>query len=193
MKGNVVGQGGKSRQGDNVALASSVSGTTLKLRAPAGIYDGTDDNVTLTDADFVASNIKSGVNLFGVAGSLNPLEAVAGNNVYAFNNDMVSNTTNSDTIAKTFTANLSGTLRVKWTHASTDGTTMWSSVYKNGSKVSSDFTTAGTTPQSYDVTVASGDVITIRHRISTPTGGRTSRISNASVSIAGTRIVSEIT
>lgn len=48
MKGQVLGQGGVPRQGDNVALAHSMSGGILKLRAPAGIYDGTDDNVTLT-------------------------------------------------------------------------------------------------------------------------------------------------
>ena len=49
MKGNVVGQGGIPRQGDNVALASSVVGTTLKLRAPKGLYDGIDDTVNLAN------------------------------------------------------------------------------------------------------------------------------------------------
>lgn len=59
-----------NRAGDNANLASSVSGTTLKLRAPNGYYDGTDDTVTITDTDFIASNIKSGVNLFGITGTM---------------------------------------------------------------------------------------------------------------------------
>ena len=59
-----------NRAGDNVNLASSVSGTTLKLRAPNGYYDGIDDTVTINDTDFVASNIKSGVNLFGIVGTM---------------------------------------------------------------------------------------------------------------------------
>lgn len=59
-----------NRAGDNACLASSVSGTTLKLRAPAGSYDGVDDNVTITDADFVEANIANGINLFGKAGTL---------------------------------------------------------------------------------------------------------------------------
>ncbi len=69
--GNFIlqGDGSEERQGDNVALASSVSGTTLKLRAPAGEYDGVDDNVTITDADFIAGNIKNGVDLFGLVGT----------------------------------------------------------------------------------------------------------------------------
>jgi len=56
------------KEGDNVASSSSVDGTTLKLVAPTGFYDGT-DTVTITDADFVAANIKDTVNIFGVVGT----------------------------------------------------------------------------------------------------------------------------
>jgi len=56
-------------EGDNAASSSSVDGTTLKLVAPEGYYDGT-DTVTITDADFVAGNIKSGVNVLGIDGTL---------------------------------------------------------------------------------------------------------------------------
>lgn len=59
-----------NRSGDNASLASSVSGTTLKLRSPQGYYDGVDDTVTITDSDFIASNIKSGVTLFGITGTM---------------------------------------------------------------------------------------------------------------------------
>lgn len=58
-----------NRAGDTAALSSTVSGTTLKLVAPNGYYDGNDDAVTITDADFVAENIKNGVNIFGLLGT----------------------------------------------------------------------------------------------------------------------------
>lgn len=58
------------RSGDTVAVSSSVSGTTLKLKASEGYRDGLNDFVTITDADFIASNIKSGKNLFGINGTL---------------------------------------------------------------------------------------------------------------------------
>jgi len=61
-----------NRAGDTAALASSVSGTTLKLRASAGYRDGVDDNVTLADANFLATNVRSGRTLFGITGTLNP-------------------------------------------------------------------------------------------------------------------------
>jgi hypothetical protein len=64
------GGGADARQGDNVALASSISGTTLKLRAPAGEYDGVDDNVTITNANFITGNIRNDKNLFGIIGTL---------------------------------------------------------------------------------------------------------------------------
>lgn len=57
------------KEGDNACSSSSVSGTTLKLVAPTGFYDG-NDTVTITDADFIAGNIKSGVDLFGITGTL---------------------------------------------------------------------------------------------------------------------------
>jgi hypothetical protein len=61
-----------NRAGDTAALSSVVSGTTLKLLASAGYRDGVDDYVTITDSDFVSSNIRNGVNLFGVVGTLSP-------------------------------------------------------------------------------------------------------------------------
>ncbi len=61
-----------NRAGDTACLASSVSGTTLKLRASDGYRDGSDDNVTITDADFIAANIKNAVNIFGLAGNYDP-------------------------------------------------------------------------------------------------------------------------
>ena len=61
------------RAGDTAAIASSVVGTTLKLRASTGYRDGVDDNVIITDTDFIAANIANGKNVFGLLGTLVPL------------------------------------------------------------------------------------------------------------------------
>ncbi|RJE48698.1 MULTISPECIES: hypothetical protein [unclassified Dehalobacter] len=68
-----------NRAGETAALSSAVSGTTLKLLASEGYRDGVDDKVTITDADFVAANIKAGVSIFGVTGMLpEPLGSIIG-------------------------------------------------------------------------------------------------------------------
>jgi hypothetical protein len=58
--------------GDTACTSSSIDGTTLKLLATVGYRDGVDDNVTLTDADFIAANIKDGVTIFGLLGTYVP-------------------------------------------------------------------------------------------------------------------------
>jgi hypothetical protein len=58
-----------NRAGDTEALAISRSGTTLKLRAPKGFYDGIDDNVTYNDPNWIAANIPVGISIFGLTGS----------------------------------------------------------------------------------------------------------------------------
>lgn len=69
-KGSKVTGTMPNKAGDNACSSSSVSSTTLKLVAPEGYYDGSDDTVTVTDADFVAANIKTGVNVLGITGTL---------------------------------------------------------------------------------------------------------------------------
>jgi len=54
---------------DNAVTTTSVSGTSLLLTPLVGYYDGT-ATVSTTSAAFIAGNIRSGVNLFGIAGSL---------------------------------------------------------------------------------------------------------------------------
>lgn len=65
-----------NNSGDTYTTGSSVSGTTLKLKPARGFYDGDDDYVTITDADFVAGNILSGVNLFGLAGTYSNIKSI---------------------------------------------------------------------------------------------------------------------
>src|SRR3989338_6521889 len=54
---------------DNAVTTPSVSGTSLLLTPLVGYYDGT-ATVSTPSAAFIAGNIRSGVNLFGIAGSL---------------------------------------------------------------------------------------------------------------------------
>ncbi|WP_207669389.1 hypothetical protein [Dehalobacter sp. 14DCB1] len=68
-----------NRAGETAALSSEVSGTTLKLLASDGYRDGVDDKVTIMDADFVAENIKSGVNIFGIDGVLPEVQGTISN------------------------------------------------------------------------------------------------------------------
>jgi hypothetical protein len=55
--------------GDNESLSNETDGTTVKLVAPEGYYDGDDDTVTITDEFLLAENIKSGVTILGVTGT----------------------------------------------------------------------------------------------------------------------------
>jgi len=64
------------KEGDNASTAQARPGTVSYFTAPEGYYDG-DDRVSATDAevaaldtDITAGNIKSGVNIFGVDGTL---------------------------------------------------------------------------------------------------------------------------
>lgn len=64
---------GTKLTGDNAAIASSVSGKTLKLTPPKGCFDGVEgNNVTITDANYESSNIRVGTKIFGLDGTLTP-------------------------------------------------------------------------------------------------------------------------
>ncbi|WP_168120956.1 hypothetical protein [Paenibacillus sp. HB172176] len=70
VNGSLVTGSMPDRSGDTAAVSSAVSDTTLRLRASAGYRDGSNDYVTLTDADFIAANIPEDINLFGLQGAL---------------------------------------------------------------------------------------------------------------------------
>lgn len=74
-----------NRAGDTAALANSVSGTTLKLRPSDGYRDGVDDNVTITDANFVADNIVNGKSIFGLQGSYSGVQIQIIENIQSSN------------------------------------------------------------------------------------------------------------
>ena len=50
-------------------LFRSVDGTTVKILAPEGYYDGVTSLATVADPALLAENIKEGVTIFGVTGT----------------------------------------------------------------------------------------------------------------------------
>ena len=57
-----------ARSSDNAVTGGTVNSTSLLLTPPSGYYDGT-ATVSTTSANFIAGNIKNGVNLFGINGT----------------------------------------------------------------------------------------------------------------------------
>lgn len=82
-----------SRTGHVNAQSISRSGTTLRLRPPEGYFPGDSGNsVQINDPDFVAGNIKKGVDLFGLTGTY------AGNIIKSMHRGSVLLTTSSTQI-----------------------------------------------------------------------------------------------
>ncbi|OXS53291.1 hypothetical protein B1A99_29960 [Cohnella sp. CIP 111063] len=67
------------RAGDNLAIGMEpVEGIRLYLKPPTGYYDGNSDWVYRAESNFTTENIKSGVNMFGLLGTLDPKVIVTG-------------------------------------------------------------------------------------------------------------------
>ena len=59
------------KTGDVTAPSISRSGTTIKLKPQEGYYSGdASNNLAYSDANFIASNIKEGISIFGLSGTL---------------------------------------------------------------------------------------------------------------------------
>ena len=156
--------------GDNVNSSSSVAGTTLKLVAPLGYYDGSDDTVTITDADFVAGNIKNGVGILGLTGSYPKVNITAGDNVFYYRTGDTGSTNNSIySKYRDVKVGLAGTYRIKFDLATASaGTTVYGRIYVNDSAVGTErsTTSASYTTYSEDITVSAGDNIQLYFKTS---------------------------
>jgi hypothetical protein len=106
-----------NRAGDTAALASSISGTTLKLRASNGYRDGIDDNVTITDSNFVASKIVAPNVLFGLTGTASSIDLSPGSNLWLTANaaGVSTNSTNLSPIGQRIRFANAGTYRISFT------------------------------------------------------------------------------
>jgi hypothetical protein len=114
--GRINTGGAKKRSGDNIAIASTVSGTTLKLTPPKGYYDGSTGLVTITDGDFIAENIRENINLFGKLGSLKELKSEISDTLVISESTIESsyNTIGTSATKKAFTFNTKGNYRVSF-------------------------------------------------------------------------------
>ncbi|TGE37633.1 hypothetical protein E4K67_12925 [Desulfosporosinus fructosivorans] len=182
-----------NRAGDTAALASSVSGTTLKLRASNGYRDGVDDNVMITDADFMASNILAGKNIFGVDGSV-----VTGIYQYTPGSQILysdpnggydsNGVTNGETEVARFTipAGVGGTVTICYTSYINSGSisTALTTVRKNGVDVYSYANHAGFgTALSFTTAVSPGDIISFHINVTSSPPSSSTSISGISVKV----------
>lgn len=159
----------------------SHSGTTLTLTktvsvtpsVSAGyISSGTAGNssvsLSATDANFVASNIKNGVSIFGLTGSYTGSGGSSKNIQYYHGGARVAATTYTATTV-TLTVAVSGTYNITWSgFRSTTSGTSGSQLYKNGSALGSAYTTFTDsywqTPQLTNQSLSAGDVLVVRAR-----------------------------
>jgi hypothetical protein len=119
--------------GDSVAIASSVSGTTLKLRPPRGYKDGVDDTVSITDANFIAANIKKDVHLLGLIGTLPFIDALAPGTTYKVPINVIRGYYSSPTkLGQVSVRYISGTVRVTYVIQTSPKACRYGGVYING-------------------------------------------------------------
>jgi hypothetical protein len=158
--GRINTGGAKKRSGDNIAIASIVSGTTLKLTPPKGYYDGSTGLVTITDGDFIAENIRSGINLFGKVGNLAIVNATPSSNIKAQSDGLNSHSGSSLSNKKReIRSEVSGTIRVS-VELYCDVSDIIGRIYKNGVQVASNTQTLNQwTAYTNDISVAKGDLI----------------------------------
>lgn len=153
------------RAGDTAALSSSVSGTTLKLKASDGYRDGVNDNVTITDADFVAANIVRAKDIFGVTGIY---MTVTGNAAIVLQTwSFTFGTATTLTLRKTITVKFSGTIRFTGDALAYRQVTIDNNGVNAFDQTNS---TASSVTMTADIPVVAGDVITFYERRTSGSG-----------------------
>lgn len=167
--------------GDVAAVSAHMgAGTTIHLIPATGYTDGADDastvDLTTVDADLIAANIKTGITLFGVAGTCEFFVAVAGTTSLGYSTGASTlATTYTELAGPSFTANYSGVYRIYMTgQISVGGAgTAYFKLYKNDVAVGTERSTVQVDPNSdtwsEDITLAKGDVVTVYAKHSTGT------------------------
>ena len=161
VNGSIVDKSGANAASNYYVISSP--GVGLSLLAPTGFYDGSNDTVYLLDADFIAANIKSGVNLFGVAGTYNNAPTIAASdNLKASADTERTNQTTTWTKYKQMTILFGGTIRVKFGLRGWSGNyAAYGRIYKNGAAVGTSQGTSSINVVTYseDISVSAGDLI----------------------------------
>ena len=141
--------------GDVAAISShSGGGGTIHVVPATGYTDGSDDASVITDANFIAGNIKSGVDIFGLTGSYEAVHYAEGTSIgslsdpftvsgLAFAPTSVFIYQNSDT------GNINSFIEIihKNRHISADGSTAYHTLY--GRDAGGDNVGGSTQPQTW--------------------------------------------
>lgn len=147
--------------------AATITPSTSNQTIASGTYL-TGTQTILGDSNLVASNIKSGVPIFGVTGSYTGSSGSSKNIQYYAGGARVASTSYTATTV-TLTVAVSGTYKISWSgfRSSTSGTS-GSQLYKNGTAVGSAYTTFTDsywqTPQLTNQSLSAGDVLVVRAR-----------------------------
>ncbi|BDH62302.1 hypothetical protein MTP04_24320 [Lysinibacillus sp. PLM2] len=171
---------GKSGTMPNRGAGGTVTpGTTNQTKA-AGYYSSA--ITILGDADLIPSNIRSGKNLFGVNGTLNPKEIAAGNtfNLYSAPEgfEISNRTTTYVKLTPNFTFLVGGTIRISFTASYTRALlgglpqNSYYVVYKNGIAVGTVRTVTDSNDETVwtqDFSVSANDIFSIYGRAEDPT------------------------
>ena len=150
-----------NRAGDTVAVSSSVSDTTLKLKASEGYRDGTNDTVTITDPHFNAANVRNNIDIFGITGSYVRPDMNAGDLEIHYQSDTQTNKSTAYIRQYSYTIYFSGTVRLTfYMKTSNAAGTAYAKWYRNGSPVGITHSTSTTsnTGMTQDISgLSSGD------------------------------------
>jgi hypothetical protein len=160
-----------NRAGDTSAVSSHASSTSIHVVPAGGYYDGSDDASVITDADFIASNIKSGVDIFGVTGTMKAV----GSSFYEAGDVEGYNTTESEFGYGKYTTYtlklhchvgiLGGTFRIIFKLKTANAaTTAYGIIYRNGVAVGTERSTTSTSYVTYSEDISGwsdGDEIQI--------------------------------
>lgn len=147
-------------------------GSTLFLKPQKGYYDGVNTWSYYSDPNLIPENIKSGVSVFGINGTLTPLTIVAGDSVANNISTYQSSTTANSWVQyqnKGYKINVAGTYRIKFQLTGTSGTApgAYAQIRVNGVQVGSTFQYYNYSPPSSwaneqeDITLNIGDYVTL--------------------------------
>jgi len=158
LQGSIPVKGNNPTSGHEPAIEMTYNSSgRLYLKAPKGVYD-IDCWIFTDDPDFIASNIRSGVSLFGVVGTLSP----GGANLSA---PTLRKTASLTYVSlKKITMSYTGTVRVSF-ELGTPSTTAWGRIYKNGIAAGIERTVNNTSiTYTEDFTCAPGDYFEVMAR-----------------------------
>lgn len=157
--------------GDVAAVSAHSGGAgTIHVIPAAGYTDGSDDAAVVTDADFIAGNIKSGVNILGLAGTY--LAYNAGNEILILLEGTKTETVSSSLVTvRDFTIPISGIYRICFTLVGTATIPCYGRIYKSDVAYGTNRTTDDTSVDyTEDLYFAAGEICRLKMSVDSGAG-----------------------